>query len=91
MKDFNFSEKAFERYSEVHGVYVWKGVELVLIQDPFLGKDVYGNHCYYAAAVDREGNEWGVKWSILPEIDIDTHTDAGDHCDWTNPTYAKMI
>lgn len=91
MKDFNFSEKAFERYSEVHGVYIWKGVELVLIQDPFLGKDVYGNPCYYAAAIDREGNEWGVKWSILPEIDIDTHTDAGDHCDWTNPTYAKMI
>lgn len=89
MKDFNV--KAFERYSEEYGVYVWKGVELALLRDPFLSEDVYGNPCYYAPAIDREGNEWGIRWDILPEIDIDTHTDAGDHCDWENPTLAKMI
>ena len=88
MKDFNV--KDFERYSKEYGVYDWKGVELALIQEPFLGEDVFGDACYYAAAIDSQGNEWGVKWEVLPEIDIND-TDAGDHCDWENPTHAKMI
>ncbi len=77
MKDF--SEKEFERYSKEYGVYVWKGVELALILDPFFGKDVYGNPCYYAAAIDRQGNEWGVKWEVTYR------------CDWENPTIAWRV
>jgi len=84
-------EKEFERYSEEYGVYNWQGIELTLIQDPYLSEDVFGDPCYYAAAIDREGNDWSIKWEILPGIDIDTHTDAEYHCNWENPVYAKMM
>lgn len=83
-------EKEFERYSEEYGVYNWQGIELTLIQDPYLSEDVFGDPCYYATAIDREGNGWSIKWEILPGIDINTHTDAGDHCDWDNPVFAEM-
>ena len=82
-------EMVFERYSKEYGLYNWQGIELTLIQDPYLSEDVFGDPCYYADAIDRQGNGWGIKWEILPEIDIND-TDAGDHCDWENPTYAKM-
>ena len=83
-------EMVFERYSKKYGIYIWQGIELTLVQDPFLREDDFGYHYYYAAAIDRKGNGWSVKWEILPHIVIDTHTDAGDHCDWANPVFAKM-
>jgi len=83
-------EKIFERYSKEYGLYTWQGVELTLIQEPFIREDDFGDPYYCATAIDRKGNGWGVKWDILPEIDIDTVDDAGNHCDWANPTYAKM-
>ena len=84
------AKKIFERYSKEYGIYNWQGVELTLIQDPYLSEDAFGDPCYYATAIDRKGNSWSVKWEILPEIDVDTHTDAGDHCDWENPVSAEM-
>lgn len=77
MKDFNL--RAFERYREEYGVAIWKGIELALYQEPFLGEDRYGNPCYYAGAIDRQGNEWDIKWEIM------------SRCDWKNPTYAKKF
>ena len=83
-------EMVFERYSKEYGVYNWQGIELTLIQDPFLREDDFGDPYYTATAIDRKGNGWGIKWDILPHVDIDTDDDAGNHCDWENPVYAKM-
>jgi len=71
-------EKDFERYSKEYGICNWQGIELTLIQDPYLAEDAFGDPCYYAAAIDREGNNWSIKW------DINTHS-------WENPVYAKMM
>ncbi|HUM45200.1 MAG TPA: hypothetical protein PKI14_19815, partial [Fervidobacterium sp.] len=71
-------EKDFERYSKEYGICNWQGIELTLIQDPYLAEDAFGDPCYYAVAIDREGNEWSIRW------DINTHS-------WENPVYAKMM
>ena len=82
-------EMVFERYSKEYGIYNWQGVELALIQDPYLAGDAFGDPYYTATAIDRKGNGWGISWDILPGIDIN-ETDTGDHCDWANPTHAEM-
>lgn len=83
-------ETVFEHYGKRYGVYNWQGIELAFIQVPFPSRDVYGKPCYFASAIDRKGNYWSVRWDILPGTDIND-TDTGDHCDWENPTYAKMV
>ena len=71
-------EMVFEHYSKEYGICNWQGIELTLIQDPFLAEDAYGDPCYYGVAIDRQGNNWSIKW------DINTHS-------WDNPVYAKMM
>ncbi len=71
-------EMVFKRYSKEYGIYNWQGIELTLIQDPYLAEDAFGDPCYYGVAIDREGNNWSIKW------DINTHS-------WDNLVYAKMM
>jgi len=71
-------EKDFKRYSKEYGICNWQGIELTLIQDPYLAEDAFGDPCYYGVAIDREGNNWSIKW------DINTYS-------WDNPVYAKMM
>jgi hypothetical protein len=83
----NSVKKMFEEYAKKFGLVVWDGVELAITQDPY-PDGPFEDACFRAAAMDRAGNRWQVRWDILPGVD--SNTDYSEQCDWDSPSYAEM-
>jgi hypothetical protein len=83
-------KKMFDECKELYGSVVWDSVELALTQDPYPDTDSFGDSCFYADAMDADGNLWWVMWYAIP--DVDTCLDYCDQVeDWDKPYFAEMV
>jgi hypothetical protein len=71
-----------ETYNELNEtnstIITWEGKELRTTQDPYVNDN---GDMYTAPALDAQGNEYIIAWSV---IDYET-TDESTSCDWDNP------
>jgi hypothetical protein len=83
-------QEMFDACAEKHGTVFWDGIELALVESPYPDMTDDGDACFFALAMDREGNRWMVEWDILPDVDLED-ADYCDQCDWDNPADAEII
>ena len=71
--------KNYNELNEMNSTIVnFEGKELRTTQDPIISDD---GERYTAPALDEQGNEYIISWSV---IDFET-TDESTSCDWDNP------
>ncbi|MGN7360002.1 hypothetical protein ACTHPF_26855 [Paenibacillus sp. SAF-054] len=77
--------KSFNDLNEYNSTVIdWEGKTLKTTQDPHISDD---GEMYTALAVDAEGNEYILAWTIIdPEI-----TDESSICDWNNPVGVTLV
>lgn len=74
----------FDACTEKHRTVKWNGITLALLEEPYLETGSFGGLCFYAEAVDVNGNVWYVKWEAILDVD------GCPVCNLDSPVYAEM-
>lgn len=82
-------KKMFDECKEKYGSVVYNGTELALTQKPYPDGAVDGDWCFYASAMDKDGNLWHITWDTVPNADeYDDYYNQVE--DWDCPADAGM-
>jgi hypothetical protein len=67
-----------------YGTVTFEGKVYTLTQYAYI--DNYRDDvCYYAHAIDDEGEDYKIRWDILDSFDSLNDEDESNACDWQNP------
>jgi hypothetical protein len=68
------------------------GKELTLQQDAY-ASNYKDRVCYFAYAIDREGNDYLVRWETTAAWDnsLDQQDDESNACEWDSPDDAVLV
>ena len=82
-------QKKFDEFAEKFGTVEWNGVELALVQKPYLFGP-FDDWFFSAGAMDKDGNLWDVTW--YPRLDAIKYDDYADKiADWNKPDRACIV
>ena len=85
----NYLMKMFNEFAEKHGTVFWGNIELALTESPYPDSDCFGDECFYASAMDAQGNLWWVKWYSREDADeFDDYSSQVE--DWDKPDDAEI-
>ncbi|MFD1179191.1 hypothetical protein ACFQ3W_23260 [Paenibacillus puldeungensis] len=77
--------KSFSELNATNSTIVeWEGKTLKTIQDPYVSDN---GEQYIAHAIDAEGNEYLITWSV---INYET-TDESEACNWDEPVGVMLV
>ncbi len=71
--------------TKTYGTVQYKGLELTLMQQPYI-EGSFVNPAYWAYAIDDDEGEYEIKWKITNPDCID----ESEACDWTKYQVRKL-
>lgn len=82
-------EKMFDECAKEFGSIVLDDIELALIEDAY-PDGTFDDWCFYALAMDKDGNLWELCW--YPKPNADEYDDYYNQvADWSNPDVVELI